>query len=95
MEPETPKNYDTLVEALNDLKDRGYTKDLNHNIEAVMRNHDWQIHEVHRFEGSTNPSDSSVLIAMEDERGVKGTVVAAYGTYTDEVVAECLKRAHN
>ena len=37
-----------------------------------------------RFEGITDPDDMSILYAIETADGTKGTLVDAYGTYSDD-----------
>lgn len=37
-----------------------------------------------RFEGITDPDDMSILYAIETIDGSKGTLVDAYGTYSDD-----------
>jgi hypothetical protein len=37
-----------------------------------------------RFEGITNPEDMSILYAIETSDGRKGTLVDAYGMYSDD-----------
>lgn len=38
----------------------------------------------YRFEGASNPDDMSILYAIETTDGTKGTLVDAYGVYSDE-----------
>lgn len=97
------KTYDTLLEALNDLKNRGYTLDFNlandylHCAEHDLRIHpeDFEIIETHRFEGDTNPSEQSVVYAIESVRGEKGVLVNAYGLYADTMSANMVKKLQN
>jgi hypothetical protein len=42
----------------------------------------------HRFEGKTNPSDMSILYAIETADGKKGTVLANYSPASDTAMAE-------
>lgn len=94
------KAYDTLVEALNDLKKRGYTLDFNlqpdclHCASNDLRLHpeDFEIQEVYRFEGDTNPSDQSVVYAIESNIGEKGVLVNAYGLYADSASDAMVKK---
>lgn len=37
-----------------------------------------------RFEGASNPDDMSILYAIETVDGTKGTLVDAYGVYSDD-----------
>ena len=82
------KTYDTLHEAINDLKTRGFTLDFNLRDNCIECNKtgrldpaEFEITEVHRFEGMTNPGDSSVLYVIEGKDGRKGLLADAYGAY--------------
>jgi hypothetical protein len=44
-----------------------------------------------RFEGVSDPSDSSVVYAIETTDGVKGTLVDGYNAYADAAVGEFLQ----
>lgn len=96
------KAYDTLVDALNDLKSRGYTYDFNLQPDCLycgennMRLHpeDFEITEVYRFEGATDPDDQAIVYAIESKDGLKGTLVNAYGLYADTVTAAMAKKLH-
>ncbi|MGZ3837423.1 MAG: hypothetical protein ACXVMS_02070 [Flavisolibacter sp.] len=44
-----------------------------------------------RFEGISNPDDTSVLYAIETSDGDKGTLIDAYGLYADEQTGEFMK----
>ena len=48
--------------------------------------------EVHRFEGMTNPDDSSVLYAIASTGGLKGLLVDAYGAYAESVSQEMIRK---
>lgn len=88
------KNYDTVTEAVQDLNARGYT--INFNIafdklvcsenKICLRAEEFEIVEVHRFEGETNPSDEDVVYAVESKEGnIKGIITSAFGMYADPV----------
>ena len=94
-------NYDTVSTALNSLKERGYTTDFNIAFDkiickettACLNPGEFEITEVYRFEGESNPSDEAVVYAVEskDEK-MKGTLVNAYGTYADAMSDEMIKK---
>lgn len=48
---------------------------------------DVTIREFGRYEGVSNPSDESVVYAIESHDGVRGTLVDAFGAYADPGVA--------
>ncbi|WP_128543007.1 phosphoribosylpyrophosphate synthetase [Larkinella soli] len=94
------ESYDTLVEALNDLKQKGYTYDFNlaqdclvcHSPNLRLQPDDFEIVETYRFEGMSNPDDNSILYAIASKDGLKGTLVNAYGTYADEISDEMVEK---
>lgn len=79
--------YNTLSEALNALKKVGYVEDfvaqeknlIIHRTKKKYRPEDLKIAHTFRFEGMSNPSDSSELFAIIANDGIKGTLVMAYG----------------
>jgi len=92
-------SYDTLVEATQQLKARGYKDDFklrDEGLENLGNNKiyqpgDMKIVEFHRFEGMTNPAEMSMISAVELSDGRKGTVVSSYGTYSDEKLDKFLE----
>lgn len=93
-------SYETVTEALRDLSDRGYTNNFNIQCDAVecrdielrLRPEDFEIVEVYRFEGDSNPGDEEVVYAIESKDGIKGTLVNAFGVYGDEASNEILEK---
>lgn len=84
--------YDTVTEALKDLKARGFTTDFNLAFDALhcpdtgtrLSPSDFEIVEHHRFEGNTDPADEAVVYAVASNDGrMKGVLVSAYGTYSE------------
>jgi hypothetical protein len=96
------QQYDTLIEALNDLKARGFVYDFNlaqeklecKDLNLQLDPHHFDIAEMYRFEGMTNPDDSSVVYAIESDQGVKGVLVNAYGVYADTASDEVIAKLH-
>ncbi|OWY25456.1 phosphoribosylpyrophosphate synthetase [Sphingobacteriales bacterium UPWRP_1] len=95
-----PHTYDSLVDALADLKKRGYTLDFNLKENCIvcqsqnltLQPAEFEIAEVHRFEGMSNPDDSSVLYAVTSNTGLKGVLVSAYGVYAEGMTAEMMEK---
>lgn len=94
-------NYDTVTEALNGLKVKGYTIDFNIAFDKIMCNkskvclnpHEFEITETHRFEGATDPGDEAVVYAIESKDGMmKGVITSAYGMYADAISTEMIKK---
>ena len=95
------KTYDTLSEAVNDLIKRGYISNFNIKkdsltcIENEINLHpdDFEIDEVHRFEGNTDPGDENVLYAISSVKfQMKGLLVNAFGMYSDSFSAELIEK---
>lgn len=87
--------YDTVSEAINDLKRRGYTEDFNLMENCLECNSqkfypdDFKITEVYRFEGNTDPADEAVVYAIEGKNGIKGSMVNGYG-YSSEPMSDAI-----
>src|ERR1700692_2782019 len=86
----TMKTYENLVDATNDLYKRGYTANLSLEGDTIadkerdvhMGADDCGIDEFYRFEGASNPSDTSIVYAISSSRfQLKGVLVNAYGMY--------------
>jgi hypothetical protein len=95
------QTYDTVTEALKDLKLRGFTIDFNIAFDKIicsdnnicLNPNEFEIVEVYRFEGDTDPGDQSVIYAIESKDGnVKGTMSGAYGTYAESISTEMMQK---
>lgn len=93
--------YDTVTEALKELKLRGFTIDFNiafdkiicSNNKVCLNPNEFEIVEVHRFEGETDPGDENVVYAIESKDGeAKGTMSSAYGMYAESISTEMLQK---
>ncbi len=94
------KTYETLSQAIEGLQQVGYVHDFNLQpecIECTSLNQkftpvEFHVDQVHRFEGMTNPDDSSILLAISTSVGVKGLLVDAYGLYADSLSPDMIKK---
>ena len=95
------ENYETVVAALNGLKAKGYSLDFNIAFDKIICNdtnvclnpHEFEITEVYRFEGDTNPDDEDIVYAIESKDGtIKGTMSSAYGLYADAVSNDMIQK---
>lgn len=90
--------YDTVSEAVNGLKGRGYLLDFNLQGNCLICQgnkldiQDFEITEVYRFEGSTDPSDEAVVYAIESVDGLKGILVSGYGISAEGMSMEMVKK---
>jgi hypothetical protein len=90
--------YDTVTEAVRGLKQRGYTKDFNLRENCIVCNdekfhpEDFEIVEVYRFEGESDPADEAVVYAISSNKGERGVLVSGYGISADEMSTEMAKK---
>lgn len=98
---ESTTHFSTLSEAMNALKEKGYTLDfvVNDNIRLATTNQDNKVYsndqvkvvEFHRFEGESDPGDMSVLYAIETNDGQKGLLVDAFGMNASRKVGDFVR----
>lgn len=86
--------YDTVTEAVNGLQKRGFDMDFNLAENCLVCNtrrfdvKDFEIVEVHRFEGNTDPSDEAIVYGIQSVTGLKGVLVSGYGISAEGMSAE-------
>lgn len=92
--------YNDLLEAINGLKEQGYTVDFNLAENFLMclasnrkwKPEDFKVDTFYRFEGMSNPDDNSILYAISAPDGVKGTLVNSYGVYAESASTPLLQK---
>ena len=92
-------SYETLLDGIRDLYSQGYTIDLNlkensieyYNATYKIFHDEFEIDSYYRFDGMTNPADEVILYAISSKKyQIKGTLVNAYGMYSDAIAEEIL-----
>ena len=95
------ENYDTLTDAINELRQQGYVDDFNLERNCLtcrqgqfrIFHDEFRIDKFFRFEGASNPDDQSILYAISsDKHGLKGVLVNAYGIYSDDITDEMVSK---
>lgn len=94
------KNYESFVDALDDLKKRGYDADFLTetvclycgDLDIRLNPEQFNVDEVYRFEGESSPDDNAVLYAISSSTGVKGTLVDGYGAYSEGLSFEMARK---
>jgi hypothetical protein len=89
----------TLAATLDDLGRRGYTRSFEPtpgglrltDAARTYRPDELRIVEHHRFEGTTDPGDMSVVYALEAADGTRGVLVDAFGTYADPALGAVVR----
>ncbi len=92
--------YDTVSQAVNGLKERGYSIDFNleydcivcHKTPVSLMPNEFEITEVYRFEGNTDPADEAVVYAIESKHGQKGVLVNGFGPSADSISSDMIQK---
>jgi hypothetical protein len=93
--------YTTLSETMNELRKEGYVEDFNLRQNCLecrdgqfkVFADEFKVDKYFRFEGASNPSDSSILYAISsDSKNLKGVLVNAYGIYSEPATDEILEK---
>ena len=92
--------YLTVSCAVEDLTRRGFTEDFRvvdgklraAGTRETFRPEELVISEFHRFEGISDPDDMAIVYGVEARNGVRGTVVDAFGVYSDPALSALMAR---
>ena len=92
---------ETVAEALRRLDRAGYTDEFRADAEglrsratgSVRPPEAFHVDEIVRFEGESDPSEESVVVALTpDDAGARGTYTVAFGPLMDPQDADLLRR---
>ncbi|MDQ3550647.1 MAG: hypothetical protein M3413_03900 [Bacteroidota bacterium] len=92
--------YETVSTAINELRARGFSEDFNLAENCLICNNrkydaeDFEISEVYRFEGNSDPADEAIVYGIESKDGTKGILVNGYG-YSSEAMADSIAKKLN
>ncbi len=89
----------SLTSCLAKVNRDGYTHDMkieNGVIQSLQTEKSYYPHELKvvnffRFEGLSDPEDNAILYIIETNDGTKGTLVDAYGVYSDPEIDKFMK----
>jgi hypothetical protein len=89
------KEMKTLIECIEVITKRGYKTNfialegnkIKGDREKPFDPSEVKINTFYRFEGDSDPGDSSILYAIETSDGEKGYLTNAYGPYADSKVS--------
>ena len=97
---EEKENMKTLVSVLNsrtlsdfvtqfNITDKGL---LSLATQKIYQPNQVKVAHFYRFEGESNPDDNAILYAIETDEGEKGTIVDAYGAYSDALISDFMNQ---
>lgn len=91
----------TLSQRMNQLKKEGYTEEFcikdnqitNGDGDFFLAIDQVNVDNFYRFEGMSDPADSSILYAIStNDKKIKGVIVNAYSIYSDPETLEFMKK---
>ena len=102
--PKLEHTLNPLTECTNEMKEKGFVTDfkvdgdvlkvIGSDEETSYSSEQVKIVNFFRFEGTSDPSDMTILYAIEAEDGTKGTLVDAFGTYANPDIDVFLRNVH-
>lgn len=93
-------HYATVTEAIEQLKAQGFILDFNLSENHLIANEEqypageFEIVDLYRYEGPSDPADEATVYALTNSNGVKGILVSGYGISTGDASEETLKQLH-
>jgi hypothetical protein len=90
------QGYSSIVDALDDLKKRGYEADFEpqtnclycNSMDLRLYEEEFHIDEIYHFVGESNDGQKSVVYALSSPTGVKGTIVDEHGRSSYNLILE-------
>jgi hypothetical protein len=94
-----PTEITTLAGVMDEVGRRGFTEHFqlaNGRLRALVSGPTFgadqvTIAEFYRFEGISDPDDMAILYAIETQSGLRGTLVDAFGVYSDPGVGDFIE----
>lgn len=91
-------HYETVSTAIEIVRQQGYTVDFRLEENRLVCPSGWfkpdefDIMDVYRYEGDTDPADEASVYAIQSKSGLKGILVTGYGASSDALAAELLEK---
>ncbi|MGO4821798.1 MULTISPECIES: hypothetical protein [unclassified Flavobacterium] len=88
-------HYASVSKALEELKAMGFTYDYNLHEEEITNNpHEYEITQIYRYEGMTNPDDEAIVFGITSKNGEKGVFVAGFAANSVSDATQTLINLH-
>lgn len=89
----TNKGFNTLVDVINYYTARGYNYTFLFGDSNSPKPEEWCIAGFYRFEGKTNPSDSSIAYLLhKTDNSARGILVNAYSIYSSSKIEDFINK---
>jgi hypothetical protein len=93
-------HYATVTDAIRELRQQGFIVDFNlkeNSLESdsvEFASEEFEILDVYRYEGNSDPADEATVYAIVSQSGLKGILVTGYGINSDTVSTQILRKLH-
>ncbi|MFI5203601.1 MAG: hypothetical protein ACHQF2_03805 [Flavobacteriales bacterium] len=93
-----PVYYEPVSIALEKLRLKGFTVDFNLEKNCIVCHpdkftpEDFEVVEIYRYEGDTDPADEATVYGIQSTSGMKGVLVTGYGTSMDSMSEKILEK---
>jgi hypothetical protein len=90
--------YETVGEAIRQLREKGYTVDFNLEENCIichggrLNPDEFEVTEVYHYEGNTDPGDEATVFGIVSKSGLKGILVMGDETNADDMTDELMQR---
>ena len=91
-------HYATVLNAINELREKGYTEDFNLEENCLTCisgnfNHDeFEISDIYFYEGESNPDDEATVYGIVSTSGVKGILVTGDETLSSPMENKVIEK---
>jgi hypothetical protein len=91
-------HYDTVSTAIEELRKQGFTVDFNIEEDKIVCSQgkfdkdNFEVMDVYRYEGNSDPADEAAVYAIKSSSGLKGILVTGYGASSEDLSAEMLDK---
>ena len=95
---ENKYHYETVSEAIDQLRQQGFSLDFNLEENCIachagkFNADEFQVLEVCRYEGDSDPADEATVYGIRSTSGLKGILVTGDEISTDDRTSEILKK---
>jgi len=91
-------HYDTVSTAIEELRKQGFTVDFNIEEDKIVCSQgkfdkdNFEVMDVYRYEGNSDPADEAAVYAIKSSSGLKGILVTGYGASSEDLSADMLEK---
>ena len=91
-------HYDTVSTAIEELRKQDFTVDFNIEEDKIVCSQgkfdkdNFEVMDVYRYEGNSDPADEAAVYAIKSSSGLKGILVTGYGASSEDLSADMLEK---